>query len=76
MGTASENLYKLFAAHNVCADKVASDADPRDGTVHSAHMENIFVIFDAFAANFGGGFANFVVIPTFSDPRNAMQRSQ
>ena len=36
--------------------------------------KNIFVIFDAFAANFGGCFANFVVISTFYDPRNAMQR--
>ena len=39
--------------------------------------KNIFVIiFDAFAANFGGCFANFVVISTFYDPRNALQRLQ
>ena len=36
--------------------------------------KNIFVIFDAFAANFSGSSANFVGIPTFYDARNAMQR--
>ena len=58
------------------ADEVAGDAALTDGTVHSACMENVFVIFDAFAANFGGCLANFAGIPTFYDPRNAMRRSQ
>ena len=63
------------------AKEVASDAAPRDCTVHQAHMEklfplNIFVFFDAFATSFCCGFAIFVVIPTFYDPRNAMQRFQ
>ena len=58
------------------ANEFAGDAAPRDSTVHSARMENVFVIFDAIEANFGGCFANFVGIPTFYDPRNAMQRSQ
>ena len=57
-------------------DEVASNADPRDGTVHSAHMENGFVIFGAFAANFGGCYLNFVGIPTLYDTRNAIRRSQ
>ena len=56
-------------------DEVAGNAAPRDGTVHSARMENVFVIYDAFAANFGGCFVNFVGIPTLYDTRNAMRRS-
>ena len=50
-------------------DKVAGDAAPRDGTVHSARMENVFVNFDAFAANFGSCFVNFVGILTLYDTR-------
>ena len=49
---------------------------PRDGTVHSARMEHVFVNFDAFAANFGCCFVNFVCILTLYDTRNAMRRSQ
>jgi hypothetical protein len=38
------------------ADEIAGDAAPSDCTVHSASIENVFVILDAFAANFGSFF--------------------
>ena len=72
------HVYKAFAATmgDASDDEVAGNAAPRDGTVHSARMENVFVNFDAFAANFGGCFVNFVGILTLYDTRNAMRRSQ
>ena len=58
------------------ADEIAGDAAPRDCTVHSASIENVFVILDAFAANFGSFFVNFVGILRLYDTRNAIRRSQ
>ena len=70
------HAYKSFAATMGDArdDEVAGNAAPRNGTVHSARMENVFVNFDAFAANFCGCFVNFVGILTLYDTRNAMRR--
>ena len=64
-------MYKSFAATMADAsdDEIAGYAAPRDGTVHSALMENVFVNFDAFAANFGSCFVNFVGILTLYDTR-------
>ena len=54
------HVFQSFAATMGDArdDEVAGNAAPRDGTFHSARMENVFVIFDAFAANFGCCFVN------------------
>ena len=41
------------------ADEVEGDAAPRDGTVHSDRMENVFVIFDAFCSEFRRLFGDF-----------------
>ena len=65
------HMYKSFAAMMGDArdDEVAGNAAPRDGTVHSSRMENVFVNFDAFAANIGGCFVNFVGNLTLYDTR-------
>ena len=72
-------LYNLFAA-DARAYEVAGDAESllllEMAQCIQLTWKNIFVIFDAFAADFGGCFAIFVVIQTFYDPRNAMQRSR
>ena len=59
---------------DACDDEVAGNAAPRDGTVHSASIENVFVILNAFAANFGSLFVNFVGIPRLYDTSNAIRR--
>ena len=58
------------------ADEIAGDAAPRDCTVHSTSIENVFVILDAFAANFSSFFVNFIGIPRLYDTRNAIRRPQ
>ena len=65
------HVYKSFAATMCDArdDEVAGNAVPRDGTVHSSRMENVFVNFDAFAANISGCFVDFVGILTLYDTR-------
>ena len=72
-------LYNLFAA-DARAYKVAGDAEslPLLEMAQCIQLtwKNIFIIFDAFAANFSGFPAKFVVIPTFYDAINAMQRSR